>query len=225
MAQTRNAQPTSASLGSPGWVLVMEETPPAKRPPAQSFQNQDGTPIRAVPSSSLRTRTMSPTNNTPPPPPIPVFKQTASRPSSRGDTLIPKSRPSSPFFHPPPTTPSSISHKRQSHPGSMTRRTTMQASSAKASEGVFTRARPSGATRGFSDHAPPVKGVGTNEAAKPGTTSIQRTTMRTLMSGSKIGRPTTFDRRRTISSATLPAGKQETQLVDEDGRLVSGTRS
>src|SRR5258706_6924954 len=43
MAQTRNAQPTSASLGSPGWVLVMEETPPAKKPLAPSFQNQDGT--------------------------------------------------------------------------------------------------------------------------------------------------------------------------------------
>jgi hypothetical protein len=52
-----------------------------------------------------------------------------------------------------------MSFKRQSHPqGSMPRRTMMQASSAKASEGVFTRARPAGATRGFSDHTPPVKG-------------------------------------------------------------------
>ena len=225
MVQTRNVQPTPASLGSPGWVLVMEETPPAKRPPVQSFQNQDGTPIRTVPSSSLRTRTMSPTNNTtPPPPPIPVFKQTASRPpSGGGGTRIPtpsKSRPSSPSFHPTPTTPSSMSFKRQSHPqGSMTRRT-LQASSAKASEGVFTRARPAGATRGFSDHGPSVKGFGTNDPARPGTTSIQRTTMRTLLSGSKIGRPTSFDRKRTVSSATLPAGKQETQLVDEDGRLL-----
>jgi hypothetical protein len=42
MTQTRNVQPTSASLGSPGWVLVMEETPPAKKPLAPSFQNQNG---------------------------------------------------------------------------------------------------------------------------------------------------------------------------------------
>jgi len=230
MVQTRNVQPTSTSLGSPGWVLVMEETPPTKRPLAPSFQSQDGTPIRTPAFSSLRTRAMSPTNNTtPPPPPIPVFKQAGSRPSNGGGgTGIPtpsKSRPSSPYFQLAPSTPSSLSYKRQSHPqGSMPRRTMMQASSAKASEGVFTRARPAGATRGFSDHAPPVKGVGTNEPAKPGTTSIQRTTMRTFLTGSKIGRPTSFDRKRTVSSATLPAEK-ETQLVDEEGRLMSGTIS
>jgi len=227
LAQTRNTQPASASLGSPGWVLVMEETPPVKKPPAPSLQNQDGTPIRTAPSWSSRSQAMSPANDTPPPPPppIPVFKQPVSRPSSGGGgTGIPtpsKSRPTTPAFPPPPNTPSSISFKRQSHPqGSMARRTMMQASSAKASEGVFTRARPAGATRGFSDHATSIKGVGTHQPAKPGTTPIQRTTMRTFLTGSKIGRPTSFDRKRTISSATLPAEK-ETPLVDEEGRLIS----
>ena len=217
-AQTRSAYPTSASLGSPGWVLVMEETPPGKKP---SLQNQDGTPIRTAPSSSLRARAMSGADDTPPPPPpIPVFKQPASRPPSRGGgTGIPtpsKSRPTTPSFLPAPNMPSSISYKRQSHPqGSMPRRTMTQASSAKASEGVFTRARPAGATRGFSDHALPVKSVGTN-----GSIPIRRTTMRTFLTGSKIGQPTTFDRKRTISSATVPMEK-ETPLVDEEGRLIS----
>ena len=231
LAQTRNEPHASASLGSPGWVLVMEETPPAKKPLAPS--HQDGTPIRTPRySSSFRSRAMSPTNDTtpPPPPPIPMFKQAASRPSSGGGgTGIPtpsKSRPTTPAFPPVPTTPSSISFKRQSHPqSSMPRRGMMQASAAKASEGVFTRARPAGATRGFSDHGPAVKGVGTNESAKPGTTPIQRTTMRTFLTGSKIGRPMSFDRKRTISSATLPAEKKETHLVDEEGRLMSGTAS
>ena len=230
LTQTRNAQPVPASLGSPGWVLVMEETPPAKKPLVPSHQNQDGTPIRTT-RLSIRSRAMSPTNGTtPPPPPIPVFKQPTSRPpSGGGGTGIPtpsKSRPTTPAFRPVPSTPSSISYKRQSHPqSSMPRRGMMQASSAKASEGVFTRARPAGATRGFSDHAPPVKGIGTNESAKPGTIPIQRTTMRTFLTGSKIGRPTSFDRKRTISSATLPAEKKEAHLVDEEGRLMSGTAS
>lgn len=225
LAQTRNVQPAPASLGSPGWVLVMEETPPAKKPLAPSHQNQDGTPIRTTRSLSIRSRAMSPTSDTmPPPPPVPVFKQPASRPSNGGGgTGIPtpsKSRPTTPASHPVPSTPSSISYKRQSHPqSSMPRRGMMQASSAKASEGVFTRARPAGATRGFSDHAPPLKGVGMNESAKPGTTPIQRTTMRTFLTGSKIGRPMSFDRKRTISSATLPAEK-EAHLVDEEGRLI-----
>jgi hypothetical protein len=226
-AQTRSAQP--ASLGSPGWVLVMEETPPTKKPLAPSLQSQDVTPIRAAPSSSLRTRTVSPTNDTSPPP-VPVFKQLSSRPSSGGGGAgIPtplKSRPTTPSLLPASSTPSSIAYKRQSHPqGFMTRRTTMQASSAKASEGVFTRVRPAGATRGFSDHAPPVKGIGTNGPTKPGATPIQRTTMRTLLTGSKIGRPSSFDRRRTISSAPLPGERKETQFVDEEGRLMSGTAS
>jgi hypothetical protein len=225
MAQPRVAQPASASLGSPGWVFVMEETPPAKKPLAPSFQTQDRTPIRTTASLSLRARAMSPTNNTtpPPPPPVPVFKQPASRSSSSGRIPTPsRSRPTTPSFHLAPSTSHSMSHKRQSHPqGSMPRRTTMQASPARASEGVFTRVRPAGAIRGSFDHTPPVKGVGTNEFAKPGTTSIQRTTMRTLLAASKIGRPTSFDRKRTVSSATLPAEKQETPLVDEEGRLIS----
>ncbi|CAG7847698.1 Nuclear distribution protein nudE homolog 1 [Serendipita indica DSM 11827] len=208
MAARRQAQPES-----PGWVLIMEDSPPPRRVPRKSTSNHSPPPT-AFPLKSPPAADESPIGNRGVVPRRSFTKSRSSIPTPS------TSRPTSPDFEPPAvgtgTTRSLNALKRTSVPMFSTGRISMGSSTDSKEGGLSLSQRTSSTMRG-SMGPPPVptpKMLSSSALATPSLRSGASSTLGT----SRIGRPMSYSARRTDTGPTtkeLP--------VDEHGMRVSGS--
>jgi hypothetical protein len=208
MAARRQAQPES-----PGWVLIMEDSPPPRRVPRRSTSNHSPPPT-AFPLKSPPPADESPIGNRSVVPRRSFTKSRSSIPTPS------TSRPTSPDFEPPAvgtgTTRSLNALKRTSVPMFSTGRISMGSSTDSKDGGLSLSQRTSSTMRG-SMGPPPVPTPKTLSSSALATPSLRSGASSTLGS-SRIGRPMSYSARRTDTGPTtkeLP--------VDEHGMRVSGS--
>jgi len=212
--QTGKTPPTAPTrptiqTNSPGWVLVMEETPPPRRvvprnkvsPPPTAF------PRKASPSED------SPSHNRGP---IPRRSFTNSRSSIPTPST---SRPGSPDFNPPPQaeTRSMNALKRTSVPAFSFAGRTSFGSSTDSREGSLSTSQRSTTTVRGGMGPPPLPASKPLSASLLGHPTKFGSLGKSSLGGSRIGRPMSFSARRTDVGPTV-----KNLPVDEMGMTTTG---
>lgn len=212
-----NTAPTRPSqLDSPGWVLVMEETPPSRRvaprgkisPPPTAFPTKGGQPNEDSPSHNR------------------IIGPRRSFTKSRSSIPTPStSRPGSPDFNPPlpAETRSMNALKRTSVPAfSYSGRTSFGSSTDSREGSLSTSHRSTTTVRGVMA-PPPIpasKPLSTSALGYP-TKFSSSTSSKTSLGTSRIGRPMSLSARRTDTGPAVKSLPVDEMGVTTTGRLRS----